>query len=675
MSEPSSSPQVAPIHTAAIQFGMRGLRLLPVEQRGRRAILNKWQVNATNEVEFIDYWWTDGTNNIGLCCGPQPSGWNLLCVDVDNPDTWRELEAEHGPVDRSTLCFHRSPSGGLHLFFDVPAGMAVTGTDVFGPGIDARGGHEGAVGCGYVLLPPSVAASKKTGEMLAYGSGPGQGLLDRRPGPAPAWLLKAVNRWLNPPSQAKSMAAHPSTQPVGDDPWSWVRANLRWEPYLERFGWTHAGGEYWTRPGKSPRDGHSAQLHDDGRLAIWTGEVPNEVRDLGTRQSDGGVSISLADFIAAYEYGGDRTAFGRDIRLLHMSPPTGAGRATASAGDEADSSDSIDDVGGSWSTPVNMVDVLNGTAVQPQPTILARTDGVALFYAGSINGIHGESGLGKGWVALTAAAEQIRAGNTVVYLDMEDTLVSIVSRLKILGLSVDEIGRGLVYIRPDDPTSPAEIARLVALCADLRPALVIVDSLGEAFGLDGIDENSDAEVAPWLRKVPRAIAETGACVIIVDHVTKALDNPLYPKGSGRKRGAVGGAAYLVEAMKPLTKGQGGKLRLTCAKDRNGTHTRGAVSAEIVYSPSGDTDMLVRIFPVATEHDERGPQERQDEQVAECAVEMLRVAKRRRADYTKTSLVDGTAGYRAEIKRSAFDLLVEQGHFQPSGKSHYKISAR
>lgn len=677
MSELTSTPGLGPIFTAAVQFGMRGLRLLPVEPRGRNAILKRWQHAASNDAVFIDEHWQAGVNNIGLCCGPQPSGWNLLCVDVDNPDTWRELEAAHGPVDRASLCFHRSPSGGLHLFFDVPPGMAVTGTDVFGDGIDARGGHEGNVGCGYVLLPPSVAASKRTGEMLAYGAGPGQGLLDRRPGPAPVWLLKGVNRWLNPPSVATSMATHPSSQPAlpqqaGDDPWSWVRDNESWEECLTRNGWTHAGGEYWTRPGKSARDGHSAQLHSDGRLAIWTGEVPNEVRDLGSRQSDGGVSISLADFITAYEFGGDRTEFGRHFRGLMSPPSTAAGRATSAAGDDADSSADIPVDDGSWFTPVELSDYLDGTHVDVVPTILRRTDGVALFYPGVINGIHGESGLGKGWVVLAAVVEVVRDGGHAVYVDLEDTPKSIANRLRTLGLTRDEIVTNVSYIRPTDPTSPEAIAALARLVREREAVLVVIDSLGEAFGLDGINENNDNEVTPWLRRVGRTLADTGACIVVVDHVTKALDNPLYAKGSARKRAQIGGTSFLVEALKPLTKGQGGKLRLTCAKDRNTAHVRGQVSAEMVFSPSGDNDMIVRVFPVVATEDLSTPQERQDDQAAACAVEMIKVARRRRGEFTKTSLVIGTAGWRAEIKVVAFDLLVEQGHLVASSRGKFKL---
>ena len=74
--------------------------------------------------------------------------------------------------------------------------------------------------------------------------------------------------------------------------------------------------------------------------------------------------------------------------------------------------------------------------------------------------------------------------------------------------------------------------------------LAVVDSLGEAFGLEGIDENHDVEVAPWLRRVARRLADAGLSVLLLDHSTKSADNPRRPSGSKRKRAAITGASYL-----------------------------------------------------------------------------------------------------------------------------------
>jgi hypothetical protein len=259
--------------------------------------------------------------------------------------------------------------------------------------------------------------------------------------------------------------------------------------------------------------------------------------------------------------------------------------------------------------PVDLTDVLSGRYVAPSPSILKRDDRQALLYRGQINGVHGDSGLGKGWVALFAAAEQLRAGSTVLMLDLEDVASSIIGRLRLLGVNDQAIDERFIYIRPQAAFDQLAVEYLVQIISERRPALVIVDSLGEAFGLEGIDENHDSEVGPWLRRVPRRLADVtdegydGPAVLIVDHVTKTNDNPLHPSGSKRKRAAVGGAQYWLQAPEPLSADKGGRLRLICAKDRHGTYARNEHVADLViridpaswearlYSPLPDDDSV------------------------------------------------------------------------------------
>ena len=239
--------------------------------------------------------------------------------------------------------------------------------------------------------------------------------------------------------------------------------------------------------------------------------------------------------------------------------------------------------------PVDLSGVLDGTYLPPTPSVLKRDDRQALLYRGQVNGIHGDSGLGKGWVALFAAAEQLIAGSTVMMLDLEDVASSIIGRLRLLAVNDQAIAERFIYIRPSAAFDAHAVEHLVALVQERTPALVIIDSLGEAFGLEGIDENHDAEVGPWLRRVPRRLADAAdAAVLIVDHVTKVNDNPLHPSGSKRKRAAVGGAQYWIQAPDPLSAEKGGRLRLVCAKDRHGTYARNEHVA----------DLVIRIDPLA-----------------------------------------------------------------------------
>lgn len=255
--------------------------------------------------------------------------------------------------------------------------------------------------------------------------------------------------------------------------------------------------------------------------------------------------------------------------------------------------------------PVDLEPVLTGDYHQPEPCILRREDGQALFYMGQINGIHGPSGEGKSFMTMAAMCDEIRRGHNVIFVDLEDTAPSIVARLRLLGATDEQIRTHVTYLRPAEPFGMLAVERLCELVSEKQPRLVVVDSLGEAFGLDGIDENSDADVGPWLRRVPRRIADMGPAVILVDHSTKANDNPLYPSGSKRKRAAIGGASYLVTATKPLAAGHGGTLRIVCAKDRHGTYARNEHVANWVLNAAAGMSASWTLYdgtPLGTEEE-------------------------------------------------------------------------
>ena len=232
-------------------------------------------------------------------------------------------------------------------------------------------------------------------------------------------------------------------------------------------------------------------------------------------------------------------------------------------------------------TPIDLAPVIAGRFEQPKPTMMIRKGtmpDIGLIYAGEVNSLWGESNTGKSWATLFAIAEIIRAGGTAMLIDLEDTELSIVSRLRYIGIEPALIAATVVYVRPQDPFGKAEVDSLLRIVAARRISLVVIDSVGEAFGLNGLNENNDHEVTPWFRSVARRLADAGPAVLLVDHPTKSGDAKLDPSGSKRKRAAITGAGYLVEAVTPFVKGAGGRVRFVCAKDRHGNHRRGETVA-------------------------------------------------------------------------------------------------
>jgi hypothetical protein len=201
-----------------------------------------------------------------------------------------------------------------------------------------------------------------------------------------------------------------------------------------------------------------------------------------------------------------------------------------------------------------------------------------------------------------AVAQELNTGHTVMVIDFEDNERTLVRRLRALAVPDVVIAAQVIYIRPQEPVTDDIVGSLVELIDQYNVTLVGVDSVGEALAVEGKNEDRDNEVGPWLRTLPRILADAGPAVVLVDHSTKTADNPLHASGSKRKRAAISGASYLVDAVRPLVKSDGhdpaeGRLKLTCAKDRHGNYARGEVVATFALTSYPDEGVTGHLWPV------------------------------------------------------------------------------
>lgn len=218
----------------------------------------------------------------------------------------------------------------------------------------------------------------------------------------------------------------------------------------------------------------------------------------------------------------------------------------------------------------------------------------ALIYPGKINALNGESGSGKTWVALQAAAELILGDQHVIWVDLEDGPTTIITRLRVLGVPDHVTSHYLIYLRPDRKASPQALDLVDGYIATYQAALVVIDSVGELIALHGCKPNDDDDVARLYRAIPRRWANLGPAVLLIDHVPKNSEGTLYGIGSQRKRAAIDGASYMVETIRGFSATEPGRLKLIVAKDRHGTFTTGSVAAEVDMTPeSGALTIDVR----------------------------------------------------------------------------------
>lgn len=240
----------------------------------------------------------------------------------------------------------------------------------------------------------------------------------------------------------------------------------------------------------------------------------------------------------------------------------------------------------------DMAAILAGDNMRPEPTILTRADGQALFYAGKMHVLQAEPSSGKSWIALYAALEVLNMGGAVVFVDYEDSGGGITQRLVALGCDPAHIIERFQYVRPSGPMGTQEKAELMALFRRLNPDLVIIDGVAEAISRDGYDEDRNSEVVKWVDNYPRWISQTGACVVMIDHIAKDKERGgRYARGASHKLAAVDGASYQVKIIHSFSRSKGGRVKLVVAKDRPGVFTIGEVAAEVKIDPSGNGEAV------------------------------------------------------------------------------------
>ena len=188
----------------------------------------------------------------------------------------------------------------------------------------------------------------------------------------------------------------------------------------------------------------------------------------------------------------------------------------------------------------------------------ALIDGV--LFRGENHIIFGGAGQGKTMLACYIASELTKRGESVVYLDHENGAGRIFERMHALGCTEGMLEEHFYYF--EDPASTLEDAPdYREMLAQIRPSLVVFDSLFGFMVAANLDENYGPDVGKWFDAFAPPTLE--AATLVLDHTPKKGDTE---RGSGRKRDAVD---VSWEVKGNFSTDRVGPLKLGLKKSRDG----------------------------------------------------------------------------------------------------------
>lgn len=220
---------------------------------------------------------------------------------------------------------------------------------------------------------------------------------------------------------------------------------------------------------------------------------------------------------------------------------------------------------------VDVAALLNGGLPEPpKPVLLRREDGRYVFYGGQVNYVFGDPESGKTLIAGAACSEALLAHRRVLFIDMDHNgPESTVCRFIDFGVAEETLANR-DYFRYVEPEDNQHLLEVVADAIEWRPAVAVVDSVGELLPALKLSSNSPDDFTTAHSRVLKKLAMAGACVLAIDHLPKNSENRANgPTGTTAKRRAIGGVSIRVTINEQFAPGQKGSCFLSLNKDRHG----------------------------------------------------------------------------------------------------------
>ena len=567
------------ILTAALHFANAKICVVPVSNDGsKRPALSNWkqyQNQMPTVTELMDWFSKPGVEGLGVITG-DVSGIEMLELEgravADGMLEQAKELAHNSGLGEVFDAMHNgyceiTPSGGVHWLYRI-ADEPIPGNTKIARRPGANGGVEVLAETrgsgGFTIVSPSHGRTHHTGEAykMINGSVESIATLSFEERNAIFDVFRVFDS-MPQVETIKESTTHKddSNLSPGDD----YNNRGKWADLL--VGWTmvYQQGEtiYWRRPGKQIGISGTTGRNAGDNLFVFTTSTEFEAER----------PYSKFAALAHLQFNDDFRAAARHLVTLgygqQSAPMAPLGVLQVPPMDTTPPPLAHDDIESSWK-PLDLTQYFDGSYVTPKTKILMRSDEQGLIYPGKVHSFYGESESGKSWLAQIATAEQLRQFKKVTYIDFESDAADIVFRLQALKVTQAEILQNFTYIRPE-AARDHEDPYWQALLAPGANSLVIIDGVTEALTMWGGETKDNDAITRWMRIFPRVIAgESGAAVVLIDHVTKnAETRGRFQIGGQAKLATIDGAAYLVEPLEALAPGRTGSLTIRVTKDRPG----------------------------------------------------------------------------------------------------------
>ena len=183
---------------------------------------------------------------------------------------------------------------------------------------------------------------------------------------------------------------------------------------------------------------------------------------------------------------------------------------------------------------------------------------------GRVHWVYAAAGLGKSWLALWLTKRCIERGQRVVYFDAENGQRTVSERLGALGVSTEGLDELLHYYPfPYLTTEPELVGAYQAMLDEVRPDLIVFDSLVNFLGSTGLEENSNDDLVKWATAFTRPAREREIACLVLDHTPHDGD---HARGASRKKDEAD-VMWALRCALPFDRDQVGSVTLRRDKDR------------------------------------------------------------------------------------------------------------